>query len=139
MKGTASTDSDDLLDGIVPGANGASGEFATFELRGKEDEPKRRGLDLRSLRDVERLFQGRAATFSVRRAAELLPGDDKRNRAWLRSQAGLIRKAANGEDFVIWGEVLDRHPTKDSNEESEARSKPKRTGGLPRVSLGGRR
>lgn len=100
-------------------------------------EPKGRS---RSLRDQERLQQGRSAVLTLRRAAELMHGDDKVNRRWLRAQKGLIRKAANGDDVVVWGDVLDRLPKRDgdTSDESSASTRAARRvpAGLRRVDLG---
>lgn len=59
-----------------------------------------------STRDRERLLQGLGAVYSPRRAAELLPGDDASNRAWLREQ-GLVH-TRNGKEEVVWDEVLEK-------------------------------
>ena len=48
---------------------------------------------------------GRDAVFSVRRAAELLPVRDSNARKWIRDK-GLIR-LIEGQEVVIWGDVLD--------------------------------
>ena len=89
----------------------------------------------RSRRDEERLAQGAGAIFSPRRAAELLPGDDKVNREWLRSE-GLVHKSPTGGDIVIWSEVQERlgdpSKTKDSKPVTDPRP-PKTT--LPRFDL----
>lgn len=60
----------------------------------------------RSQRDAERLAQGIAAVHAVRRAAELLPLDDKEALAWLRKE-GLVL-CLLGRECVIWGDVLER-------------------------------
>lgn len=58
-----------------------------------------------SRRNEERLRLGGAAVLSVSYAAEMLPVRDGDGRAWLRAR-GLVRQL-NGEDVVVWGDVLD--------------------------------
>ena len=126
-------DLDEWIDGLgaAPG-----GKF--MEFTGDGEGPQRGGR--RSVRDEERLIQGVGAVFSVRRAAELLPGRDDNNRRWLRAQKGLIRKAANGADVVVWGEVLDRLPKRDGDEGRRSATSVPAAGGprsrLRRVDLG---
>ena len=55
--------------------------------------------------DADHVALGRAAVFSVSRAAELLPIRDCEARAWLRDR-GLIRDLV-GRSVVVWGDVLD--------------------------------
>ena len=65
-------------------------------------------------------------------------GVDKVNRRWLRAQKGLIRKAANGDDVVVWGEVLDRLPKRDGAAGTERKTQKMAvaTAGMRRVNLG---
>lgn len=62
-------------------------------------------MTARSQLDTDRLAQGRAAIFSLSRAAELLPLADSGARAWLMER-GLVHHLA-GRPVVVWGEVLD--------------------------------
>ena len=71
-----------------------------------------------SQRDLERLIQGDDALLTVRRAAELLPGDEKLHRSAI-PKAGITRviERADGVERkkdllgVRWGDVLDMFPT----------------------------
>lgn len=62
-----------------------------------------------SKRDAERLTLGADAMLTVRRAAELLPGDDKANRQIILT-SGIVR-SHGGRKLVRWGDVLDLFPT----------------------------
>jgi len=119
LRGLHGDDDDDAYDGMVeqPGL-----------------KPPRR----RSLRDAERLAQGLGAVYTPRRAAELLPGCDHRNRVWLRQQ-GLIHRSEAGKDVVIWAEVVDRlkdAPTIGAIPKVVARRRRRTASNLPRFDLG---
>jgi hypothetical protein len=119
LRGLHGNDDDDEYDGMVeaPGL-----------------KPTRR----RSLRDAERLAQGLGAVYTPRRASELLPGCDRRNRVWLRQQ-GLIHRADNGKEVVIWAEVVDllkRAPAIGAIPKVTARRRRRTASNLPRFDLG---
>lgn len=92
----------------------------------------------RCLRDAERLAQGLGAIYSPRRAAQLLPGDDKRNREWLRRE-GLIHRSDIGKEVVVWAEVVDRlkrAPSIGASAKISARRRRRSADNLPRFDLG---
>jgi len=115
------------------GADDVDGYEDLAEVTQAEPRPKQR-----SLRDAERLAQGLGAVYSPRRAAELLPGDDKRNRAWLRQQ-GLVHRTEVGKEVVIWAEVVDvlkAAPSIGANARTTARRRRRSADSLPRFDLG---
>jgi hypothetical protein len=63
----------------------------------------------RSVRDAERLALGADALLTVRRAAELVPGDDRTNRQIIL-QAAIVCDHG-GRKLVRWGDVLSLFPT----------------------------
>ena len=119
LRGLHGDDDDDEYDGMVeaPGL-----------------KPRRR----RSLRDAERLAQGLGAIYTPRRASELLPGCDRRNRAWLRQQ-GLIHRTDTAKEVVLWSEVVDRlkrSPAIGASPKVAARRRRRAASNLPRFDLG---
>jgi len=81
----------------------------------------------RSRRDADRLTLGADAVITIRRAAELLPGDDTENRRII-TEAGIARviRAAgegggrkNALQGVRWGDVLSLFPTASEARETE--------------------
>lgn len=80
-----------------------------------------------STRDRDRLAQGRAAMFSLRRAAELLPLDDEEAAAWLRRK-GLVQtlgrtKGGRQRQVVVWGDVLDARAAEAEEKEKGKKDK----------------
>ena len=64
--------------------------------------------DSKSIR-MRRVALGPDAPFSIREAAELLPGNHARNRALLASSP-IVRGGEGGPRWVRWGDVLDLFP-----------------------------
>ena len=86
-------------------------DLRTHDIRRPSTPPSRR--------DQERLLLGGDALLTVRRAAELLPGDDHANRQAI-SEAGIARTVHQADDgsgrkrdvqAVRWGDVLSLFPT----------------------------
>lgn len=130
---TAPDDIDKLIDDAAGSNGNGQGGFVEFSF-GAERVSTIKG---RSLRDRERLLQGLGAVYTVRRAAELLPGNDADNRAWLR-QHGLVR-VVGGTEVVVWAEVLDmisgrREDAPDAPPPARRR-KGKKRAVLPRVEI----
>ncbi len=99
------------------------------ELRAqKKARASARSTPGNSKRDAERLSLGSDALLTLRRAAELLPGDDKANRHKLL-EGGIARvvheadEGGNGRkrtvQMVRWGDVFDLFPTAREAEEAE--------------------
>lgn len=93
-----------IVEELLRGLHGDDGDEA---YAGMVEQPGLKPRRRRSMRDAERLAQGLGAVYTPRRASELLPGCDRRNREWLRQQ-GLIHRSEAGKDVVIWAEVVDR-------------------------------
>jgi len=79
-------------------------EYCRFSLS-FDDRGSREVMMGTSQLDRDRLLQGEGAVFSLRRAAELLPGDRHHMSQWLR-QCGLV-SYINGRPVVVWRSVLD--------------------------------
>jgi hypothetical protein len=80
--------------------------------------------------DLDRLFLGRHAVFSLSRAAQLYPGGDSRNRARFR-RWGIVY-FVDGTAVVRWSDILDKTAQADAATDSDGAPS---VVALPRVKL----